>query len=489
MFKHLLLLLSLCLVVNTATAQKDWHLQPAVANKTYGADVINAYKQLENKKPERVIVAVLDNGTDIQHEGLKPFIWTNEKEIAGNGKDDDGNGYVDDVHGWNFLGGAKENMGYVSLQETRNYQMLHRKYKDIDSAAVAEADTAEYNKYQKELKRYNKEEAWRKASYTSSLKFRKLYDNNLSIKLLSWATMGLKTNSQLDEMVEYSHAQMIYNSLDADSLRKAIVGDDPNNPHQRYYGNNNVIGHDPTHGTHTAGIIASVAKSGTEDWLRIMPLRTVPTDGDEYDKDVANSIRYAVDHGAKVISMSFGKKYSPFSTVVDSAILYAQAHDVLLVHGAGNDGRKLDSTFKNNHPNPYIDSNTFVPNWIEVGANGKKAKRLVAIFSNYGKKSVDVFAPGVKVYATVPDNKYAYLSGTSMAAPVVAGVAAMLRSYFPTATAVEIKNAIMQSTSPCSVPTIRKTSKGKKALSLSNICVSGGVINAAKAVSKLKAGQ
>lgn len=486
-----LFILSLCLASLSAQAQKKWHLAPAKMNKTYGASVTNAYPQLAGKTPQRVIVAVLDNGTDIRHKDLQPLVWTNEQEVPNNGKDDDGNGYIDDVHGWNFLGGADgKNMGYVSLQRTRNYQMLLHKYKDVDSNNVPDVDTAEYAKYKREEKSYNRSQKYRQQGYEGSLIERRLYDGHIGMKLLAWLGMGFKANSLIDETIAYSKAEWEYNAKDADSLRMAIVGDDPNNPHQRYYGNNDVIGPDPGHGTHTAGIIASVAQAGEQDWLRIMPMRVVPSDGDEYDKDVANAIRYAVDHGAKVISMSFGKYYSPFRTVVDSAIQYAAAHDVLLVHGAGNDNKKLDSSFSRNYPNPYIDSNTLMPNWIEVGANGKKVKKLKASFSNYGNQSVDVFAPGVHIYATMPNGKYAYQSGTSMAAPVVAGVAALLRSYYPEATAVEIKAAIMQSALQCQESFAQpyykmvdgKFKRLKKMMKLEELCISGGVVNAAGAV-------
>ncbi len=485
--KFSLLTLSLYLLYATSSyAQKDWHLQAPILNKTYGTDVVGASQLLKNKQPQKVIVAVLDTGTDIDHEGLTDLIWTNDKEIVGNNIDDDKNGYIDDIHGWSFMGGTTHSMGHVALQSTRNYQMLHRKYKDVDSTTISNKDTAEYSKYLKDRKRYLRLQGYRKRNYESAKKAVEVYDQKLWAKFANWAIWGFKAREMNEYDAAFSKQEWLVNALNADSFRIAVVGDDPNDPHERYYGNNDVIGPDPEHGTHTAGLIASVAKADGRDWLHIIPLRVVPTYGDEYDKDVANGIRYAVDHGAKVISMSFGKYSSPFVAVVDSAIQYALAHDVLLVHGAGNDARKLDSAYSANHPNPYIDSNTIAPNWLEVGASAKSAKKPVASFSNYGKESVHVFAPGKKVYATLPNDKYDYMSGTSMAAPVVAGIAAMLRSYFPDKSAVKIKDAIMKTVTPYSGSFEFGYSKNKKVMTLEDMCISGGVINAAKAVQYLQ---
>lgn len=477
----LLLVLSSLLSI-PSIAQKKWHLDDAKKNVRYGTDVFKAYDLLKDKEPQQIIVAVLDNGTDINHKDLKPHIWTNTAEIPDNNIDDDGNGYVDDVQGWNFLG----NIGYAAMQETRDYQDLDKKYAGVDSADVKHEDTTEFKEYRRLKARTLSEVALWKDVDSAVAKISIWYERYLAMKVLGAIATGFRAREELEFQQVFAQQNYLANSRNTDSFRKAVIGDDPDNPSERYYGSNNARGND-AHGTHCAGIVASVAQAGSKDWLRIMPVRVVPDYGDEYDKDVANGIRYAVDNGAKVISMSFGKYRSPHTAVVDSAILYALAHDVLLVHGAGNDGRKLDSAYSRNHPNPYIDSNTFVNNWIEVGANDKKVKHLIASFSNYGDQSVDLFAPGVDIYATYPDDEYRKESGTSMAAPVVAGIAAMIRSYYPSLSAEETKEYLVNSVLGCDEEIIRKTYRGKKAVKLQDMCISGGVINAANTVKALEA--
>jgi subtilisin family serine protease len=265
------------------------------------------------------------------------------------------------------------------------------------------------------------------------------------------------------------------------------VGDDLDNPNERYYGNNNVTGPEASHGTHTAGIIGAVRGNGkgldgVANDVRIMVVRAVPW-GDERDKDIANAIRYAVDNGATVINMSFGKTLSPDKAVVDDAVQYAVSKDVLLVHGAGNDGANNDST--GNFPGPHYLSGGEAAGWIEVGATGrKKGKHLVASFSNYGKKELDIFAPGEDIYSTMPGNKYQEDSGTSMAAPVVAGICALIREYFPDRKAADIKALLMRTVSTQKdevvVPGTDRVKKPMKEIS-----VSGGVVNAGQAVQEL----
>ena len=209
--------------------------------------------------------------------------------------------------------------------------------------------------------------------------------------------------------------------------RKEIVQDDETNINDRDYGNKDIMASTPFHGTHCSGIIGAVRDNGIgvdgiADNVRIMMVRAVP-DGDEHDKDIANAIRYAVDNGAQIISMSFGKDFSPQKQWVDDAVRYAQSKGVLMVHAAGNDAANIDSA--DNFPNPtFIDGNGRATTWITVGASGDpKLGGITASFSNYGKKEVDVFAPGVQIYSTIPTgNNYGTASGTSMACPVVCGI-------------------------------------------------------------------
>jgi subtilisin family serine protease len=234
------------------------------------------------------------------------------------------------------------------------------------------------------------------------------------------------------------------------------------------------------HGTHVSGIIAGARNNGIgidgiADNVRIMMVRAVP-DGDEHDKDIALAIRYAVDNGAKVINMSFGKSFSPQKQWVDEAVRYAESKGVLMVHAAGNDGANIDTAY--NFPTPVFKSDgNIATNWITVGASGDpKNGGLVASFSNYGKKNVDVFAPGVNIYSSVPTgNAYANESGTSMASPVTAGVAAFLLEYYPTLTAQQLKYIIEKSSVVTNVPvTIPGTDQKAK---LSDISKTGGLIN------------
>jgi subtilisin family serine protease len=261
---------------------------------------------------------------------------------------------------------------------------------------------------------------------------------------------------------------------------RTIVGDDTTNVNQRGYGNNEVTGPDATHGTHVAGIIGavrgnSVGLDGVAGAsVKLMILRAVP-DGDERDKDIANAIRYAADNGAQVINMSFGKAYSPQKEAVDAAVRYAESKGVLMVHAAGNEGANLDTS-------PSFPTRAFLAsgaarNWIEVGASTPGADALAASFSNYSHTGVDVFAPGESIWSTVPGNQYRRLQGTSMAAPVVTGLAALIMSYYPSLSATDVKDILIQSstkyTSQVSLPGSESEHRA-----FTDLSVAGGVVTA-----------
>ena len=206
-----------------------------------------------------------------------------------------------------------------------------------------------------------------------------------------------------------------------------------------------------SHGTHVAGIIAAernngLGANGVANNVEIMSVRTVPN-GDEYDKDVALAIRYAVDNGAKVINGSFGKSFSPHAEWVRDAIKYASDNDVVFVHAAGNDGKNVDEG--TNFPDDNVDFVEISNTYIRVGSlTSKYGSKMVSGFSNYGKNNVDVFAPGSAIYSTYPENDYESISGTSMASPAVAGVAALVRSQYPKLTAAQVKQVILDSGLP-----------------------------------------
>jgi len=484
--KKSLFSLSFLFVLTVAHAQKhNWHLLKP--NGHYcGTGVEQAYKKLKGKTSKTITVAVIDIGTDINHEDLQGMIWTNPGEIPGNGIDDDHNGYIDDVHGWNFLGGKNGNLMYEAEEKTRIYQKLKRQFQYKDTTTLSSVEAAQFAEYKNQRQSYEKAQLEReKDARAAGIAYK--MDKQWVWRQIFHLAIGKDADRQIAEAKELTEKMAYYNTLDADSLRHSIIGDDPENVHERYYGNNDVIGLDPSHGTHTAGIIAAlryngIGAEGVTNNVRIMVIRAVPW-ADERDKDIANAIRYAVDNGASVISMSFGKYESPDKSVVDSAVVYAQSKDVLLVHGSGNESRNVDSIPC--YPIPRLFNGTTINNWIEVGASGrKKNKKLAASFSNYGQKNVDLFAPGVKIYATLPGNKYGREDGTSMAAPVVAGIAALIRSYFPQLTAPQVKEVLMKTVTKYNgkvrVPGHRKTYT-----TLSVLCRSGGVVNADAAIKEL----
>jgi subtilisin family serine protease len=294
------------------------------------------------------------------------------------------------------------------------------------------------------------------------------------------------TKEAFSEGEDYFMAKLKYH-LNPEYNSRSIVGDDYQNVKEKGYGNNDVTGTFAEHGTHVAGIIAAnrtnnLGIKGIADNVRIMVIRAVPN-GDERDKDVANAIYYAVENGARVINMSFGKDYSPHKEAVDAAVKYAEDKGVLLVHGAGNDGKNIDDA--DNYPTREISTKKVANNWLEVGASSwGDAARFVGDFSNYGKKSVDVFAPGVDVYSTIPRHGYKSNSGTSMAAPVTAGVGALLLSYFPELTAEQVRDIILKSTVKYKGLMVNKPGQGKKPamVSFEELSVSGGIVNAYEAV-------
>ncbi|MCO4293429.1 S8 family peptidase [Solitalea sp. MAHUQ-68] len=519
----LLLLLSgsTAFAQSLTSAPDNWfNLDPKV-DHVQGVSTEKTYKELlKGKKYQTTIVAVIDGGVDTTHEDLKAVLWKNKKEIAGNGIDDDKNGYIDDVYGWNFIGGKDgRNINHESMELTRLYAPLDAKYKDAPPTAELAKQT-DYQEYLKLKKAYDKElneTKERYETYTGFLKqLNKINDvlkaqlkvNKLDIATLEKVNTGdekinklaanikemLQANGctdmddqieKLTEGIDDLKGKLDY-GLNTASNERAIVGDDPSNMNDNNYGNSDVTGPDAGHGSHVAGIIAavrnnSIGMNGVADHVQIMAVRAVPN-GDERDKDVANAIRYAVDNGARVINMSFGKSYSYDKKAVDDAVKYAASKDVLLIHAAGNDANNNDTTA--NFPNRNFADGKSAANWIEVGAlSWKNGSQSVANFSNYGKNSVDVFAPGVDIYSTVPFSKYKSNSGTSMASPVVAGIAAVIRSYFPQLTALQVKEIILKSAEKLpNLEVVEPGSEDKKLIKFTDLSTTGGVVNLYNAI-------
>ena len=512
---------------STDDVPKGWHLKDFQKDGYYGISLDKAYEAVKNKKSTPVLVAVIDSGIDTLHEDLKPVLWTNTKEIPGNGVDDDKNGYVDDVHGWNFIGGKDgRNVTKDSYEAARVYHAYKARFQNLtDTASLSKEDKETYDMWKKAEKQVagggDSNSALEllilKRTYTAAVasdnilrkgmnkevytgKELDAYEGTTDEQKKSKKTflffftannaMDMTNESLLKEFNEYISSE----EGKAEAAEKApkdyrneVVKDNYNDINDRFYGNNNLMVDldGALHGTHVAGIIAAARNNGKgvdgiADNVKIMMIRAVP-DGDEHDKDIALAIRYAVDNGAKVVNMSFGKGFSPEKKWVDDAVKYAESKGVLLVHAAGNDGANVDTA--ENYPNPiYKGENKKATNWITVGASGDpKAGGLVASFSNYGKSEVDVFAPGVKIYSTVPGgNQYRNLQGTSMASPVVAGVAAFILSYYPNLTPQQVKYVIENSV--VKLDTKVKEPGEDTTVTFSDISKTGGIINAYNAI-------
>ncbi|MDQ7947972.1 MAG: S8 family serine peptidase, partial [Pedobacter sp.] len=492
------------------------------------------------------------------------------KEIPNNGEDDDGNGYIDDVHGWNFIGSKNGNLAYDNLELVRIKRKYEGKYRStLPSTKLDSTEKKEYLLYKKVSADFGKKYDEASSAFPVYIAIKKVLD---SVALISKKTVpsledidNYKADDETEEQVKkiirkganedggidkfYTNIQKGYHELevmlkynlnDKYDQRAALVGDDYSNSAQRNYGNNDVTGPNADHGTHVSGIIGANRNNnlgilGVANNVSIMTIRVVP-EGDERDKDVANGIRYAVDNGARVINMSFGKAYKWDKKAVDEAVKYAESKGVLLVHAAGNDNKNNDT--EENYPNKYYDSpeaeayrkqhpkrNTgdFVPpkpgdmpgqqpampyqgmgngrrpdpfakpippdsaqfrlphasNWIEVGASAYKDNdELKASFSNFGKNNVDVFAPGFMINSTVPGSKYEEYDGTSMASPVVSGLAALILSYYPDLKPAQVRDIIMKSVTKVNHKVKYKNERDENVrVNFNEICVSGGIVN------------
>ena len=497
-------------------APSNWFNLDYVENGVRGISTERAYREFLNKKSSKtIIVAIIDSGVDINHEDLKDIIWVNSKEIPNNGIDDDKNGYIDDINGWDFLGGKDgTDITRETMEVTREFARLKKVYQYIqDISSLSPAMKIEYNLYKKYKNKY---EAKVQELEEQGPLVIKLYEKYVDSKLLLSSYLKVKDVSKEDlnkitnkDPEDIKKAKRVFELLeqigqDEEKLKEAyeyydaqfkfginlsfnprgIVGDDVNNVNDRDYGNNEVKGPDARHGTHVAGIVAAnrnntVGILGVAGDVKIMAVRAVP-EGDERDKDVANAIRYAVDNGAKIINMSFGKSVSPQKQAVDNAVKYAQMKGVLLIHAAGNENENID--INDNFPSKNFSDGKQADNWIEVGATSwMQAPSSVAEFSNYGHKTVDVFAPGVDLKSTVVGSQYEDLSGTSMSAPVVTGLAALLMTYYPEFDYKKIKQIILDSAIKLSKLKVAQPGT-RQLVDFSLLSATGGIVNAYEAV-------
>ncbi len=506
---------------------RNWHEMDLKTDGYYGISLNNAYKFLKGKKSKTIIVATIDSGVDTLQKDLKSILWTNPKEIPGNGIDDDHDGYVDDVHGWDFLGGPNGKADFnETTEEVREYAKLKNKYSNTSDATSNPKEYAYWMKVKSiydstvtksaaEIKQLspvmnilmvtsgiikNNLHLNADASFTKTDLDRIKTENDTVMQSKTiWSEIfheeGGSANSTKTIRDYSEYLTKLNNDVNPDlDARKNIVGDNPDDNSNSHYGNNIVKYDDASHGTGVAGLIGAVRGNGygidgVADNVRIMAIKAVPN-GDEYDKDIANAIRFAVNHGAKIINMSFGKKISPHKKWVDDAFKYAAANNVLLVMAAGNDNQDVDA--KPSFPNDTFEdgSATDADNVINVGASSAKlGEKLAATFSNYGKKNVDVFAPGVKVTSIDKDAEFNTADGTSFASPITAGVAALVLSRYPHLSARQLKLVILQSAKPLNGISVLKPGSKTVKVDFTTLSKTGGIVNAYNAVliaSKIK---
>ena len=498
--------------------KEDWHLLDPAKDGYMGISLPQAYELLKGRKSQTVIVAVIDSGIDTLQNDLKDHFWHNPGEIPNNGIDDDGDGLVDDVIGWNYLGGKNNENLSISVPEAyRTYYRFKNEFADKTEKDIPAVRQYVYSQWKKAEKILNekyekaiKEIDVLKENYTfitATNGFMTRYLNKESFnrkdlvntKKRDSLGMCMQVWKDIFKDNDFTNTEFIkdfetYKKKQEDAIeqkstppypyRDSLLGDNSSDFSKIYYGNNNLQGFSGYHGTSVSGVIGAIRNNGTgidgiADNVRIMMIRSALGE-DEFDKDVAVAIRYAVDHGAKVINMSFGKPLSPDKKWVDEAVRYAQEKDVVLVHASGNDGKNIDEDFF--YPNAYYLDGSRVPNFINVGASGDLSNGgIAASFSNYGKKMVDVFAPGVDVHCSIANNGTQESSGTSLASPVVAGIAALLRSYFPELTAPEIISIIKKSGTPVTEEVVLPGTEDQK-VPFSTLSESGKIANAYNAV-------
>ena len=519
-------------VVN-ATAKKSvlseseknkWSHADLEKDSIAGMSIAKAYAFLEGKKGVEVIVAIADSGVDVEHEDLKDVAWKNPKEIAENNLDDDNNGYVDDIYGWNFLGNKEGKIVNADqLEITRIVKKGMDKFGTKKAYEIETTDRTEFEEFLKRKEEFQKTVASKKqelaALKESKKRILEISENFKAVKKLVGKEVftlndlknvkpkGIEMAMQISDVTsllvngqteasfkEYKKGFLEYlegiekgEHYNLKFNARQTLGDNLYDITDKFYGNNNVIGSKEleSHGTHVAGIVAASRNNekgvnGVASNVKIMAVRVVP-DGDEHDKDVALGIRYAVDNGAKIINTSFGKRFSPNKNWVFDAIKYAEKNDVLIVNAAGNDGKNID--VRKTYPNDSKDLvHEISDNVLTIGASSLYYnEKLPATFSNYGKLNVDVFAPGVDIYATVPKDKYSFNSGTSMAAPSAAGVAALVRSYYPQLKASQVKHVLMNSGVKINFEVIKPGTKNEK-VPFADLSVSGRIVNAYNAL-------
>ncbi|VXB50645.1 conserved hypothetical protein [Flavobacterium sp. 9AF] len=535
MFKNVIFFLLLLIITNCSIYNNNivikkfnnedrfWYQRDLEKDSIFGISLIRLYEEnrLLQTKSE-IIVATLDTQIDLNHNDLLGQIWVNKKEIPNNGIDDDKNGYIDDINGWNFL-------GTIGRHHTsrNNYEYVKIVRENKNAYENNTLDSLERKEYKRALDYYNNANNYYKP-YLSSLKYAKEVfklaldslnyyypNNNFKYKELDSIYNSIKkgdirTFNQIREasakdftalvftlkslyQLNYSNYEQIdENEKMLDSIvnsnlniylkERRYIGDNVNEL-SKSYGNPllNIYDRQLNHNTEVSGVIAANRNNkkgikGFSNNIKIMPI-CIANNGSEHDKDIANGIYYAVNNGAKIINMSFGKEFSIHKKWVFDAIKYAESKKVLIIHCAGNNSMNID--FNPFYPSDfdYFKSEENVENFINVGSISKRTDNtLVSPFSNYGKNNVDLFAPGEDIYVAIKNSNYGYDSGTSLAAPMVSGTAALIWLYYPNLTVQEVKKIILESGVTIDKMVVKPGAENEL-VHFSELCKSGKILN------------
>jgi len=518
MIKNTLIVLLFMPFIAKSQIINNWQNLDPERDSVLGVSTYRAYELLKDKISKPVVVAIIDNGAELSHFDLAGQFWVNPNEIPDNRTDDDKNGYIDDINGWNFLGNALgQNIKRETTELTRLFGYLSKNIVTTDHKKSNKKEIEAFNKYQKIKRAYQEAVKEKKAeisfyeyllnailkadtviktyfdkdeyniadlkSIPDTIK-QKSAEINLMRRLLEVGLNISKIKSIID-----NNKQDLETRLNPEfNIRKEIIGDNTDDLKDKFYGNNQVNAMSPYHGTGVAGIIAALYNNKGTDGIaknvKLMIIRILPN-GDENDKDVALAILYAIDNGADIINCSFGKSWSAHPDFVEFAIKKAERANVLIVHAAGNDARNNDSI--SIYPKGYYSNGKRAKNWICVGASmPKDNENLLATFSNYGKNSVDILAPGQDIYSCVLNNQFEPGSGTSLAAPVVSGIAAVIKSYYPKITAVKLKKILISSAYKPTVEKVLIPGKKNTKACLNEIMASGGIANLYRAIQLLE---
>ena len=484
----------------------NWHNRDPKKDMVLGTSVDRVYQELlKNRTPKKtVIVAIIDSGVDIEHEDLKNKIWTNENEIPDNGIDDDHNGYIDDIHGWNFIGNKSgENVVYENFEYTRIYKLgkgnYYQKAKQLYEAEInkrskEKRDIAKFEEVYNNAKNVIKNKTGIEVNSLQDLDKISPGDDNAVLDAKRFLSSRYEKGFEEKMLIQLKKNNNDYldKFLNTDYSPRSIVGDDPTNINDIIYGNADVKGQRADHGTAVAGVIAAIRDNnlginGIATDVKIMCIRSTPK-GDERDKDVALAIKYAVENGANIINMSFGKAMSPEKEFVDQATKLAETKGVLIIHSAGNSGLNIDE--EESYPSGQYLDRSKASNWLTVGASGSINNDAVASrFSNYGQKNVDIFAPGENIISADTTNTYNMNDGTSLSSPVVSGIAALILSYYPDIKPQEMIQILIETSTKIEKKVFQPglTSEDPRKVKFGTLSKSGGIVNAYEAMKRAEA--